>query len=174
MDELTTTRLTNVVEYAEFGCWQELEHFSGGLLDLYALGLPCRILNVEISVSASSVDALEPALSNARPSRLTIRFWDRRMFDGYAPGLEFPSHLRIPGMAEVRTMKLEITTAGPKRGLDLDPFLVGYNNFVSICCSVADPATGASIRRPFATRTARVHPLRRIPQVQRQAPNHRV
>ncbi|TFK79168.1 hypothetical protein K466DRAFT_560074 [Polyporus arcularius HHB13444] len=123
IDDLTTTRLTNVLEYAEFGCWQELEHFSGGLLDLYALGLPCRILNVEISVSASSVDALEPALSNARPSRLTIRFWDRRMFDGDAPGLEFPSHLRIPGMAEVRTMQLEITTAGPKRGLDLDPFL---------------------------------------------------
>ncbi|KAI0708828.1 hypothetical protein C8T65DRAFT_609361 [Cerioporus squamosus] len=125
MDECTATRLTNMSEYGTskpYG-WPELEHFSGRVLDLYILGLPCRIHDVRIRASSDSVECLEAALSNARPSSITVDIWDDTLFQGRDPDLELPSHLRIPGMAEVKFMKLNIVATGPRRSVNFGAFL---------------------------------------------------
>ncbi|RPD64217.1 hypothetical protein L226DRAFT_611801 [Lentinus tigrinus ALCF2SS1-7] len=119
----TESRLENLQDHAEVGCWPELEHFSGGALDLYSLGLPCRIHNVDISVSFRSLSSLEPALADAQPNQLTISVWQHELYDGRTPELELPSHLRMPGMAKVQTMRLKINAGAPVPTVDFDAFL---------------------------------------------------
>ena len=129
MDLATATRVTNLQEHAEFGCWPALEHFTGSVLELYALGLPCRILDVDIIVSSTTVESLEPALSVARPRRLTIRVWQHELYEGRTPELELPSYLRIPGLAEVKSLTLEIDAGGPVPTANMDAFLVSSLSF---------------------------------------------
>ena len=124
MDLATASRVTNLQEHAEFGCWLALEHFAGSVLELYALGLPCRILDVDIIVSSTTIESLEPALSVARPSRLTIRVWQHELYEGNMPELELPSYLRILGLAEVKSLTLEIDAGGPVPTANMDAFLV--------------------------------------------------
>ncbi|TFK91059.1 hypothetical protein K466DRAFT_660332 [Polyporus arcularius HHB13444] len=56
------------------GTWPHLEAFIGGLIDLYLLGITCRILRVSLcfSVNPRDLDLLPPVLAYAQPQHLKV------------------------------------------------------------------------------------------------------
>ncbi|KAI0794067.1 hypothetical protein C8Q74DRAFT_1193958 [Fomes fomentarius] len=66
-------RRLNLETHSTQTCWAQLESFEGTLLDLYLLGLPCRISSVSVDLCADSLQFFNPVMDHARPIHLNLR-----------------------------------------------------------------------------------------------------
>ena len=124
--ELAVNRLLNVQECSEQAQrWDELEHFSGGVTDLYLLGLPCRIRNARIAMSVRSLEFFPTAMRAARPTHLTLIIDDElfRLLDR--------KYLQDPALSDLQSLEYVVRiAAGARRSsageaqADIERFLV--------------------------------------------------
>ncbi|TBU27288.1 hypothetical protein BD311DRAFT_844515 [Dichomitus squalens] len=111
--ELAVNRSLNVEEcLKQVQRWNELEHFSGGVADLYLLGLPCRIRSARIGMSARSSQFFPAAMKAARPTQLTL------IIDDELFSQPVPTYLQDPSLADLQSLELVIRmTPGRSRGI---------------------------------------------------------
>ncbi|KAI0708831.1 hypothetical protein C8T65DRAFT_206399 [Cerioporus squamosus] len=118
--EHADARRRNLEEHAharEDAVWTTLETFSGGPLDLYLLGLPCRIRSISMSICEESSQFFSPVMEVALPTYLRLHVPDpsRR---NRTPALAFC--LRSPGMQKVEHLSLKFSFTVRDSGTDTD------------------------------------------------------
>ena len=85
--------------------WKRLETFKGNsILDLYILGLPCRIEHVDVGVGAGCLRYFRTVMADARPMHLTLFF-----FGCIALPLDWPAYLQDPSLRDLHTLDIDIT-----------------------------------------------------------------
>ena len=97
LDAIRASREANVArqQLTSCGTWTRLEHFSGELVDLYAIGLTCRIIRITIEDYVDDevrLDMLATALRYAQPVHLKLKGIPGSMLDDTERG--FSSMLR--------------------------------------------------------------------------------
>ncbi|KAI0741593.1 hypothetical protein C8Q80DRAFT_1109758 [Daedaleopsis nitida] len=97
------TRQSNLDGFNGQSYWTHLESFEGDILDLYLLGLPCRIRSV--SVTASSLQFFSRAMHNAYPDKISISLTSDMTEVGESGLLDC---LRDPCLANLRCLNLSI------------------------------------------------------------------
>ena len=104
--------------------WVELEEFVGNnALDLYLLGLPCRIRAIAFDLCPVSLLFFSAAMETARPTDLTLTI-NSELFSQ-----PIPAYLEDPGLAHVQHLGLSVMvcvggTSGDTGDIDVDGFLV--------------------------------------------------
>ncbi len=118
-------RLLNLNEYTtQTQHWNELEQFSGDALDLYLLGLTCRIRDVALTLCPDSLQFFTPVMATARPTRLRLSITT----DLFSQPV--PTYLHDPGLADLKSLDLQVVTwvggtdVGDRGDTDVDQFLV--------------------------------------------------
>ncbi|KAM5534662.1 hypothetical protein V8D89_011674 [Ganoderma adspersum] len=119
-------RLLNLTEYTEqTQQWNELEEFSGDALDLYLVGLTCRIRDTVLSLCSDSLQFFAPVMATARPTRLRLSITT----DLFSQPV--PTYLQDPGLADLKSLEINVVTWVGRTGdrdegdTDVDHFL-GY------------------------------------------------
>lgn len=98
-------RLLNLSEYTEqTQQWNELEEFSGDALDLYLVGLTCRIRDTVLSLCSDSLQFFAPVMETARPMRLRLSI----TADLFSQPV--PTYLQDPGLVDLKSLELNVVT----------------------------------------------------------------
>ncbi|KAI1793526.1 hypothetical protein LXA43DRAFT_885376 [Ganoderma leucocontextum] len=120
----TANRLLNLNEYTtQTQRWNELEQFCGDTLDLYLLGLTCRIRDIALSLCPDSLQFFAPIMATARPTRLRLSITT----DLFSQPV--PTYLQDPGLADLKSLELNVVTwvggrdNGDRGDTDVDRFL---------------------------------------------------
>ncbi|TFK79739.1 hypothetical protein K466DRAFT_656810 [Polyporus arcularius HHB13444] len=111
--EYADARRRNIEEHAhaeETAVWTTIESFRGGPLDLYLLGLPCRIQSISLSICEESFRFFHEAMEVALPTHLSLHV-SHSLLCGGATAL--PSSLRCPGMQKLDHLSLSFSFAIP-------------------------------------------------------------
>lgn len=118
-------RRLNLETHSTQTCWPQLESFTGTLLDLYLLGLPCRISSVSVDLCADSLRFFTPVMDHARPIHLNLRL---NSLDIDIPVIG--KCLQHAGLVDLRRLTLSITfysLENEVRGDHINRFLVGIS-----------------------------------------------
>ncbi|PIL30601.1 hypothetical protein GSI_07302 [Ganoderma sinense ZZ0214-1] len=103
LEDLRTSHEGNVgQQLASCGTWTHLEHFTGALVDLYAIGLTCRIGRITLTDNVKDelgLDMLATVLRYARPLHLKFRGISYSLLEDSQPG--FISMLRSEGASDL-------------------------------------------------------------------------
>ncbi|KAI1789266.1 hypothetical protein LXA43DRAFT_893157 [Ganoderma leucocontextum] len=99
--------------------WKHLQDFTGRVVDLWMLGLTCRIprLSLEDAPAARPPLALTEALEYARPMRLTISFRGQPLTD--VLGADFLGALRSQGASGLKHLIVLVDLMADDRALDV-------------------------------------------------------
>ena len=94
--------------------WAHLQTFAGRVVDLWMLGLACRIpeLLLTDAPAARPPLALTEALEHARPRHLQLFFTGQPLTDVLGPGCDFPAALKSKGAAGVTRRTLNVKLVG--------------------------------------------------------------
>ncbi|PIL25848.1 hypothetical protein GSI_11601 [Ganoderma sinense ZZ0214-1] len=124
LDRYAAIRSHNLEEHmAQEQQWVELDEFDGHTaLDLYLLGLPCRVRAVSFALCPSSLRFFAPAMETARPTALTV-FITSELFSQ-----PVPTYLEDPGLVDVKALGIDVQvwaggTAGDVDVTHVDRFL---------------------------------------------------
>ncbi|RPD64221.1 hypothetical protein L226DRAFT_569686 [Lentinus tigrinus ALCF2SS1-7] len=123
LQEYAAARRRNMNEYAhteEATVRTTLESFAGGPLDLYLLGLPCRIRNISISVCEESLNFFTTAMEVALPTYLNLRISHSLL---RAPATSLPVCLLSPGLRELERLSLSFSYTVPDHDSSMDEIL---------------------------------------------------
>ena len=144
-------RLLNLNQYKTLPQkWNELEQFSGDALDLYLLGLTCRIRDLVLSLSSDSLQFFAPVIATARPTRLRLSITSNLFSQ------PVPTYLQDPGLADLKSLELNVVTwvGGTDTGLtgdtDINRFLVSC--LLRVTCPKTDIPPSGTCSRRTATR----------------------
>ncbi|KAI1789232.1 hypothetical protein LXA43DRAFT_588230 [Ganoderma leucocontextum] len=111
--------------------WKHLQEFTGHLIDLWVLGLACRItrLLLEDAPAAHPPLVLTDVLAYARPMRLTITFENQPLTDVLGGG--FLAALRSEGASSLRSLAFVIDLMAGDRHLDVGHALIDLESALS-------------------------------------------
>ncbi|OJT02588.1 hypothetical protein TRAPUB_6852 [Trametes pubescens] len=93
--------------------WDELETFKGAPLDLYLVGVPCRIRRLELDIVEEELRFLSIVAADALPTALDLNFASKALEGGKNAWLF--DHLRDPALSSVRALTLRLRTSLPSK-----------------------------------------------------------
>ncbi|KAM5542664.1 hypothetical protein V8D89_003625 [Ganoderma adspersum] len=121
LEDLPASHEGNIVQQlTSCGTWTHLEHFTGGLSELYAIGLTCRISRITIIDELNDeleLETLATALQHARP--LHLKFQNGipySLLEKSEPN--FISTLRSEGISDLINLDIYILFKREDRGKD--------------------------------------------------------
>ena len=124
LEDYADSRRRNMEEYAhtdEASIRTSLDSFVGGALDLYLLGLPCRIRNISMTICEESLEFFMTTMEVALPTHLSLHL-TRSLLRLRAMGL--PMCLQSPGMREVKHLSISFSYTLPDSEVSIEETLV--------------------------------------------------
>lgn len=100
------TREENRRAHLKRGTWKELETFKGAPLDLYLVGVPCRIRRLELDIMKDELRFLPIVVADALPAELVLDLASQVLNGGDNAWLL--DHLRDPALSSVRALTLRL------------------------------------------------------------------
>ncbi|EIW52140.1 uncharacterized protein TRAVEDRAFT_32017 [Trametes versicolor FP-101664 SS1] len=100
------TREENRQGHLTRGTWKELETFKGAPLDLYLVGVPCRIRRLELDIMKDELRFLPIVVADTLPAELILDLASQVLNGGDNAWLL--DHLRDPALSSVRALTLTL------------------------------------------------------------------